>query len=151
VSSFSFDSKRIAKRLAEIRTAAGLSGEGFAAYLAEHAKHEVSYVTVLSYEYDKERPNKKVAKVPAAYCMVVARAFGYSPEYVMALTDDPRPVPPDRAVAALHRILDEARRALAAGNGAKPKPKRRSDAKHFDPQIRPVPPPRKPGEDAETG
>jgi transcriptional regulator with XRE-family HTH domain len=108
VSSFSLYAERIAERLAEIRASKKLSAQGFADMLADAGEHELTHVTVLAYE-----STEGTGKVPAAYCLAVAKACGLPVEYVLALTDDPHPPAPDVAgqtVAAVRMLLDMASR-----------------------------------------
>lgn len=103
----------IAKRLAEIRSGQELSAQAFADQLDARADYRVSYVTVLAYESEEG-----TKKIPAEYCLAVARAYGLPIEYVMGMTDDPRPpAPPSAAEQALdmtERQLQQVMATLAA-------------------------------------
>jgi hypothetical protein len=45
--------------------------------------------------------------------VLIADTFGVTTDWLLGRTDDRQPVPHDRAVDALHRILNEAQRALS--------------------------------------
>lgn len=99
----------IAARLALIRRAEKLGARPFAERVGK-AGYPVTYASVLAYEADGG-----TEKVPAAYCVAVARAFGLSVEYVLGLRDERAVVPPTEAQKRLRNIAREIREAERAG------------------------------------